>query len=191
MDLKRIKVLLEKYYSGDSTLDEENILREYFNSDAVDSELIADKDIFLYQTQEKDKSKDMPDISDQIWDTVKDADSKKVHIFKPKSYLFLRIAASVVVLLGSYFLLKNDIFNKEQEIQFTDTYENPEIAYQQAKETLMYVSAMLNNGTDHLDPIHKVNEGTEQLHKLSSFNDGLQELSPVSKFEVADKYIKQ
>ncbi len=191
MDLKRIKVLLEKYYSGESTLDEENILREYFNSKDVDSELMADKDVFLYQMQENAKSDEIPDISDQIWDNIKDSDSKKVHILKPKSYLFLRIAASIVVVLGSYFLLKNDIFNKGQEIQFTDTYENPELAYQQAKETLMYVSAMLNNGTDHLEPIHKVNEGTEQLHKLSSFNDGLKELSPVSKFEVADKYIKQ
>jgi hypothetical protein len=191
MDLKRIKLLLEKYYSGESTLDEENILREYFGREVVDKELIADKDIFIYQMQENNKSTEIPDISDQIWDNIKDIDNKKLHLIKPKSYLFLRIAASVVVVLGSYFLLKNDIFNKEQEIEFTDTYENPELAYQQAKETLMYVSAMLNNGTDHLEPIHKVNEGTEQLHKLSSFNNGLKELSPVSKFEVADKYIKQ
>ncbi len=191
MDLKRIKVLLEKYYSGDSTLDEENILRKYFNSEVVDSELIADKDIFLYQSQENAKSMEVPDISDQIWDTLKDIDSKKVKSKKSVKYLFLRIAASIIILTGSYFLLKNEIFNKEQNIQFSDTYDNPEIAYQQAKETLLYVSAMLNNGTDHLEPIQKVSEGTEQLYKLSSFNKGLKELSPVSKFRVADKYIKQ
>ncbi len=190
MDLKRIKVLLEKYYSGESTLDEENILREYFNSEVVDSELIADKDIFLYQSQENAKSDDMPDISDQIWDTLKDIDSKNVQTKKSVNYLYLRIAASIIILMGSYYLLRNEVFNKEQDIQFSDTYDNPEIAYQQAKETLLYVSAMLNNGTDHLEPIQKVSEGTEQLYKLSSFNKGLKELSPVSKFEVADKYIK-
>jgi hypothetical protein len=191
MDLKGIKLLLEKYYSGESTLEEENTLREYFNTKDVDNELLADKDIFLYQSQENTENIDVPDISDQIWGNIKDIENGKARTLNPKRYLFLRIAASIVVLLGSYFLLKNDIFNGEQEIQFTDTYEDPEVAYQQAKETLMYVSAMLNNGTDHLEPIHKVNEGTEQLNKLSSFNEGLKELNPVRKFKVADKYIKQ
>lgn len=191
MDLKRIKVLLEKYYSGESTLDEEIILREYFNSEAVDSDLHADKDIFLYQLEEDAKNQDMPDISDQLWNTLKGIDKKEVSNVKIYRNLYLRIAASVVIIIGSYLLIQNEIFNKEQEIQFSDTYDNPEIAYQQAKETLLYVSAMLNNGADHLEPIKKVSKGTEQLYKLSSFNNGLKELSPVSAIDAADKYIKQ
>ena len=191
MDLKRIKVLLEKYYSGESTLDEEIILREYFNSEAVDSDLLADKDIFLYQLEEDAKNQDMPDISDQLWNTLKGVDKKEVSNVKIYRNLYLRIAASVVIIIGSYLLIQNEIFNKEQEIQFSDTYDNPEIAYQQAKETLLYVSAMLNNGADHLEPIKKVSKGTEQLYKLSSFNNGLKELSPVSAIDAADKYIKQ
>ncbi len=39
MDLKRIKTLLEKYYSGETTLEEERILREYFSNETVDNEL--------------------------------------------------------------------------------------------------------------------------------------------------------
>ncbi|MBU8892922.1 MAG: hypothetical protein KOO66_09085 [Bacteroidales bacterium] len=191
MDLKKIKALLEKYYSGDTTLDEEKILREYFSSDIIDKELIADKDIFLYQIHENDKADSVPDISNKIWSTLNGIEIDNTKKFYDLRYLFLRIAAGVVILTGSFFLLKNQVFKKDQNFQFTDTYENPELAYQQAKETLLYVSAMLNNGVDHMEPIQKISEGTQKLNALSSFNKGLKELSPISKYSLADKYIKQ
>ena len=190
MDLKRIRTLLERYYNGDTTLDEEKILREYFSSDIIHKEFIADKDIFLYQIHENGKVDNMPDISSQIWNNLNNKETDKTKNNNLR-YIFLRIAASIIILTGSFFLLKNQVFNKNQNIQFTDTYNNPELAYQQAKETLLYVSAILNNGTDHLEPIQKINEGTQKLIKLSSFNEGLEQLSPLNKYNVADKYFKQ
>jgi len=189
MDLKKIKALLEKFYKGKTTLDEEKILREYFNNEVVDNTLIADKDIFLYQVQELESDNNISDISDEIWNSLNKEDNsiKNKHL----RFVYLRIAASVIILLGSYFVLKNQVFDKQETIQFTDTYDNPELAYQQAKEALLYVSAMLNNGANHLEPIQKINEGTKELNKLSSFNDGLKELNPINKYNVANKYFKQ
>ena len=191
MDLKKIKALLERYYNGDTTSAEEKILREYFSSDVVDKEFVADKDIFLYQIHENDISDKMPDISDEIWNNLNKNKEGKLRKDNNLRYIFLRIAASIIILIGSFFLLKNQVFNKNQNIQFTDTYDNPELAYQQAKETLLYVSAILNNGTDHLKPIQKINEGTQELQKLSSFNEGLEKLSPLNTYNVAAKYFKQ
>lgn len=191
MDLKRIKTLLENYYNGETTKIEEMILRDYFSNDEIDNELIADKDIFLFQIQEKKKLNDIPDISEDLWNSLNITNEEKMNKGKNSSYFFLKVAASIIVLVGSYFLLKTQVFSPGQKTYFTDTYNDPEIAYQQAKETLLYVSALLNNGANHLEPIQKINEGTQSLSKLSSFNMGLNELNPIQKYDLANKYFKQ
>lgn len=191
MDLKKIKTLLESYYSGETTKDEELILRDYFSNENIDNELIADKDIFLFQIHQNKELNNIPDISEEIWSSLNmnNIEAKKEN--KDFGFFYLKIAASIMILVGSYFILKNQVFNSKQKTYFTDTYDNPEIAYQQAKETLLYVSALLNNGTSHLEPIQKINESTQNLKKLSSFNIGLNELSPINTYDLANKYFKQ
>lgn len=191
MDPKKIKILLEKYYNGKSTLDEELILREYFSTATIDEELIEEKDIFLYQVQENKYLNDIPDISDEIWSSL-NKNTNEINKKNIKSgYFYLKIAASIIIVAGSYFLLKNQVFNSRQNINFTDTYNNPELAYQEAKKTLLFVSTMLNNGTAHLEPIEKIAKGTQELNRLSSFNMGLNELSPIYTYDLANKYLKQ
>lgn len=190
MDPKKIRALLEKYYNGESTLEEESLLREYFLNEPVDQEFIADQDIFLYQDQEVQSNEEIPDISDELWHELQ---NKSIHNENTKNkigYFYLRIAASIIIMIGSFFLIKDQVFNKDTEMQFTDTYENPELAYKQAKETLLYVSAMLNTGKDHLELIKKIEEGTQPLSNLISFNKGLNELKPIKEYTKADKYFK-
>lgn len=191
MDLKKIRTLLEKFYNGESTLDEEKVLREYFSNELIDSEFVADKDIFLYQTHENENLKDIPDISSEIWNSLSNTDDYKTKTNNNLTYFYLRIAASIIILIGSFFLLKNQVFNKQQDIQFADTYDNPEEAYEQAKEALLYVSQVLNTGAGHLEPIAKMDKGTQELNKLSFINEGLKELDPINKYNIADKYFKQ
>lgn len=46
IETEYIKSLLEKYYAGESSLDEERILREYFAESEVDPELETDSRVF-------------------------------------------------------------------------------------------------------------------------------------------------
>ena len=185
MDQKKVKILLEKFYNGDSTLEEEKLLKEYFSSEPVDPEFIADKDIFLFQIYEKDQV--APDISDEIWENLQ---KDNIKINNKLVYTYLRVAASIIIIIGSYFLIKNEWIDSKQNLQITDTYNNPELAYEQAKETLLYVSAMLNKGANHLEPVQKINAGTIELNKLSTFNKGLEELKPINTYNKANKYLK-
>ena len=192
MDLKEIKALLEKYYRGETSLGEEELLKNYFKDNEGDSEIAADKDIFLYHIQEQENENNIPDISEDILNTLQNNEVlHKSHKNKSLSYVYLRIAASIAILIASYFVLKNQVFNTDQEIPIAETYNNPEDAYKQAKETLLYVSALLNNGTEHLEPIHLVNENTQRLNTLSNFNKGLKELKPIENYSKAEKYLKQ
>ena len=192
MDLKKIRALLEKFYNGESTLEEENVLKDYFSNELIDDEFIADKDIFLYQIQENENNQNIPDISDEIWNKLHSEKYNNTKINNKIVYFYLRIAASIIVIVGSFFLIKNQVFNKSTDLQFAvDTYDDPQLAYQQAKETLLYVSAMLNTGTKHLEPITKIDEGTKPLNSLTTFNKGLNELRPITEYNKADKYFKQ
>lgn len=190
MDRKKIRVLLEKFYNGESTLQEEITLREYFSGDQIDPEFIADKDLFLYQAQQIENNQEVPDISEEIWNNLSKQENDKRKVVRSLPYFYLRIAASIIILVGSFFLIKDQVFDNKNKIQYTDTYDNPELAYQQTKETLLYVSAMLNSGAEHLDPIRKINEGTQPLNKLTTFNQGLNELKPITNYSKADKYLK-
>ncbi len=191
MDPKRIKVLLEKYYKGKTSLEEEKTLSEYFRREDVAPEFISDRDIFMYQVQETENLKSVPDISNEIWESLNSFEEYKLKKNKKLAYIFLRIAAGVLILIGSYYILGDQVLNTDQNVVMKDTFNEPEMAYEQAKETLLYVSALLNNGTDQLEPIHKINEGTQKLKSLSRLNDGIKELEPIKKYTKADKYFKQ
>lgn len=191
MDLKRIKALLEKYYKGETSLEEEKILKEYFCKENIDAEFIPDKDIFMYQIQENEDIHNVPDISNEIWESLNSCEENKDKKNNKLAYVFLRIAAGILILVGSYYIISDQVLNTDQNIIIKDTFSEREVAYEQAKETLLYVSALLNNGTDHLEPIHKINEGTQKLNKLSKLNDGIKELEPIMKYSKADKYFKQ
>ncbi|MFP4024351.1 MAG: hypothetical protein ACLFVR_07470 [Thiohalospira sp.] len=189
MNREQIKALLEKYYNGESSLEEEKLLQEYFSSNKVDKEFAADRTIFTYASEQAKKANQIPDLGNEIWENIEKNNNIK-QLKKRKLYHYsLSIAASVAILVVSFFFIKNEI-NTQSQVSFEDTYDNPELAYLQAKEALLFVSSKLNSGTEHLKPIQKLNEGKEELNLLSTFNQGLYELKPVQKYNIADKYIK-
>ena len=50
MEIKLIVELLDKYYGGKTTLEEESELKHFFQQDNVPSELQADRKLFLLYT---------------------------------------------------------------------------------------------------------------------------------------------
>ena len=115
MDLQKIRTLLEKFYSGETTLSEEKYLREYFSTENVDNEFTVDKDIFLYQLNESESYNDIPDISNEIVASIDKIDDYKLKSSKRLSYYYLRIAASIIIILGSFLLIKNQVINKNKK----------------------------------------------------------------------------
>tara|TARA_R110000796_G_scaffold248124_2_gene374549 strand:+ start:9572 stop:9973 length:402 start_codon:yes stop_codon:yes gene_type:complete len=80
---REIEILLNKYLDAETSLNEESILRDYFNNNEVESHLLPYKAMFTY---------------------FKTKDEYVKPIFKPKTNLrWLNIAASIVLLIGVYF----------------------------------------------------------------------------------------
>lgn len=160
MDVNEIKLLLGKFYKGQTTVEEEDNLRTYFCGDNVDADLSEEKEFFM--ACQKDFS--VPDIGkddyanlneillrniDQ-WDMVEKASDRKA---KTVSLRWIAgIAASFLIILSFSFYINNYYQKAEQAKQ--NTYDNPKDAYAETQRALMKFSLSLNNG---LDKVNKIN----------------------------------
>lgn len=144
MNTDEVKKLLEKYYEGDSSVDEELILKEFFSRNEVPEELEAEKDIFCCFLQLSGMPLPSGGFTDRIISAVDDEDilfkrSDRRKIFR----IVTGIAASLLIIAGSYLFFN---YRSEQP----DTYSDPELAYNEAMRILVDVSVRLNRGTMEL-----------------------------------------
>ena len=55
--IEKVRKILERFYQGETTLEEERWLQDYFSSATVPEELMADKELFMAFEQKEDSSK--------------------------------------------------------------------------------------------------------------------------------------
>jgi hypothetical protein len=153
MNAEELKQLLEKYYSGESTPEEETFLREYFNGDYIPEGFEAEREIFSYYTE----SASIPEPADGFENRIMDAIDLSERVIsgpiKIRRYLIpiMSAAASILIIAGSYFFfVRNN--------QLKDTYSDPKMAYAETMKILIDVSSKMNHATVALEPIGKMNK---------------------------------
>ena len=148
MELDKIETLLEKYFQGETSIAEENELKNYFSSSDVAQHLEQYQPIFGYFSQAK-LHRFTPEIPLQ---------SKK------RNVAWISIAASVVVLLGiGTFTYFND--NKNITNQDLGTYENPELALQETQKALAMLSNHVNVGVGSVQYLEEFNNSKAIIFK--------------------------
>ncbi|MDR6846514.1 hypothetical protein [Flavobacterium granuli] len=131
MEFNKMEVLLEKYFEGETSIAEENELKDYFSSSNVAPHLEQYQPLFGYFTEAKEQklSSEVPLVS------------------KKRKVAWLSIAASIVVLMGvgiyTYFNANTVRENKE-----LGTYDNPEEAFEATQKALAMLSDNVNVGVE-------------------------------------------
>lgn len=181
MKIQDIKNLLEKYYDGSSSLSEEESLKTFFSQEDIPLELKPDQDLFLYYSAEKSDGKGSSSHDTKLRENILNAissPSRKLTFstgYKGQLYWLSGIAASLILILASYFLLVNH--------GPKDTFDDPQLAYMEAKRVLEYVSVRFQEGTQPVkEGISKMDRSMEHLNKISEINRGLNEVSKASTF---------
>ncbi|TYB77410.1 hypothetical protein ES676_03705 [Bizionia saleffrena] len=151
MVLNNIEQLLEKYDNGETTLQEEQQLKDYFSQETVAPHLEMYRPMFAYFSK-----------------SSKEQFTKQVPL-KTKSvihYKWLSVAAVGVLMFGFFF---NSFLNE------TDDYTETEkaLAYQQVKESLHFVSKQFNKGTEKVGYLEAINTAGIQVDYLKEFNHPL------------------
>jgi hypothetical protein len=159
MNEEELKRLLEKYYNGNSTVDEEKNLKDYFKHSDSAKGNEAEKDIFRYYLSAGMIPDPSIDFEDRIMAEIDNLDStEELHRNKRIILSFMSAAAVLIIAVSSYFFLINS--SKQG-----DTFTDPQIAYAETIKVLMNVSSQLNHGTQALEPVGKLHMMTGKCFK--------------------------
>lgn len=166
-DIKRVEILLDKYFRGDSTREEEAVLREYFAGEKVVDHLKYIRPLFVALQQNREQRLE----SDFDQDLLQKVNAKRTGAVHKVRRLFSRnitkIAASLVLVLAVTYWFQaeykdRDNDNVEEQL---GTFESPEEAYEQVKKSLQLVSTKLNKGNNYMKELSKFNKGATLFNK--------------------------
>jgi hypothetical protein len=172
MEENKLKELLDKYYDGATSPEEELEIKNYFSGDKVFPGYEAEKDIFRYYSGMEKIDVPSADFEMRIVKSLDDLERIKLKNDNRKRYITLFSAvATILIMIGSWFFLL-------REREPADTFSDPTLAYAETMRILNNVSVNLNRGTEALKPVFNltgtVGRGMRSVDRsLSAFSDGL------------------
>ena len=167
LDYNKIEPLLAAFYKGDTTLEEEKALLDFFNSDHQNEQWNTDKALFcvLYDSARIT----LPEgISERI-ESVINSHIKETYNLKTRTktrtiFMSILSAAAVALLCFGLFF----VYNRHAQTDcIADTYTNPEEATIAAEKALQFVSVKLNQG---LAPLGKIKESVIKTNEIINEN---------------------
>jgi hypothetical protein len=177
MDTGQIKSLIDKYFEGNTTLVEEQQLRDYFNGDHEIPDVLAPaKNHFLLLDPASEYSQDIQRLKLKISNLI---DNQNFVLNQPQRSHTLRwlfAAATVAILIG----IAGMITYQKHKHASADTFSDPRIAYEEAKNTLLFVSSQMNEGIEPLSHVEKINIGAEKIQSLEKINTSFGIIKKVS-----------
>ncbi|KGO89470.1 hypothetical protein [Flavobacterium suncheonense] len=146
MALHNIDILIEKYFSGATSIEEEKQLKNYFSGSDVAPHLEQYRAMFGYFSQAK---------QEQFTKAVPLQPRKRNYV------AWLSVAASVAVLAGTYFFMTQESGHP----QSLGTFDDPEIAFAETQKALQMVSENVNEGVKSVEYVHEYNQTTKTIFK--------------------------
>jgi hypothetical protein len=177
MKTTEIRTLLEKYFEGESTLQEEQALLEYFSGDVVDAEFRHERQHFLLLQDGRTVQDVNPDFESKLVNLIASQQSPS-KAGRMRWIPRLAAAAAIALLIGiGGIMVVNKGLHRDK-----DTYTDPQLAYAEAQKTLLYVSQKMNQGIKPLNAVSKINAGNKSLQSLKKMDHSLDMLNRVSIF---------
>ncbi len=161
MNKKELNRLLESYYSGESSREDELLLRDFFSGDDVPEGYEAEMEIFRYYSETAAMPEPAAGFEDRI--IAATGSEKPVKRSRFWSYLYpvSGAAAAVLIAAGAYFY-----YGSGEKLK--DTYNDPQVAYRETRRILFQVSAKMNHATLALEPVGKMNRArTRSLGRIN------------------------
>ena len=161
MDYNNIRKLLDKYWEGESSLQEESQLRSFFAGDNIPEDLKAYQPLFQFFQLEQDKNLN-EDFDQRLIQELTSAEKPAPKV-RRLPYFLMRVAAVGILLISIYFVGQQ--WSDSSHTTVAETEEmTPEEVYAQTKEALLLVSTKLNKGTSVAnDGMSKMNKATRVI----------------------------
>ena len=191
--IAEIRKLLDRFYLGETSLEEEKILQKYFSSASIPEELMPDRDLFKSLGDASDSVAVPEGLNQKVLDVIDQQEKKMVRTRRISVFSLSGLAAGLLVVIALYVGYFRDVApGLLASNQMSDTYEDPQDAYEEARKTLAYVSAKLKTGTSELEHVKKASKATsDPLKSLSKINKGSKELSLLGQLQRVERFERQ
>jgi hypothetical protein len=163
-DEKLIKKLITAFYNGDTTQEEETVLRVFFDTENLSEKWNADRDLFR-ALHDPSEIKLPEGLSERLENHIDKYIKKKT---KKTGYLLISagsIAAAILLLMGIFFFHEQS--SADNDGMITDTYTDPREATIAAEKILTLISVNLNKG---FLPLEKTKESIDKTNELLNKN---------------------
>lgn len=174
MNTKEIERLTEKYFNGETTLYEEELLRKFFSDTEIPAHLSGLKPLFAIHQNEINVQIQDPLFEKKILKVIEN-DKKTDLKFKRRMLITVWTTIAAAVIFSVTF-----IFETRTTEQAKKNIE-AEQAYIEINKALIYVASQFNKGLQPVqktgnklgkgfDPVKKISELDQTLNKISQIN---------------------
>ena len=157
--------LKRKYWEGATSADEEEILKKH--SRKKEDEPVEDTFFSYLEHKRKEKIND-PGFEKEVLRQITENQGTKRLLLQRINW---QIAAAITILfaIGTIYFARHVSINNRTGQQNTsmlyDTYEYPQLAFEETKKALLLISSNLNKSKAYATEFKKFNESQENLKK--------------------------
>ena len=157
MNLPELKLLLERYYNGETSSDEEEKIRKMLSDKNLPGEYFPEREMFEQFSAGMTIPEPSIGFKERIMKAIDNHEKESaIKGLRRRIYTVTSVAASLLILISSYLIIS-------REKMPDDTFTDPLVAYNETKRVLLEVSTNLNRGYQELDDLAYINRATESL----------------------------
>jgi hypothetical protein len=161
MDSNRIEELLSKYWNCETSLEEEQQLRQYFKGGDIPEQWRETAALFRYFEENKKKT-----LNDVAFDAavIQNVQPQKKGKLVKLFYNSMRIAAGIAVLVMAVWFVRKEVRDTTPQ-EVVDTYDDPQLAFEETKKALLMISKSFGTAESQAKKLNMFNEAQEEIQK--------------------------
>ena len=170
MEYQKIEEILNRYLEGETTLEEETLLKEYFSRPDLPSVHCEMKELFQYFDQANREAAPDFDVSAHLNSVIDMEWKKETRSRFSRVWAWVGSAAAVLVISFGIYQYTNHSEPAVKQAYIKDTYQDPKLAYLETKRALLLVSRTMNRSAANLKYLSKVDESFNQMKKVAEID---------------------
>lgn len=160
MNWSVLEKLLEKFYEGTSTADEEKKALEMLQRNDLPPEFYDDRLILEGLYGKSEIPEPSPDLGKKIMTAIDRTEKQERNVgTKRRLYSIIAVAASLLLIISFWFLMPGN--NRPR-----DTYSDPQLALNETVEVLYYLSENLNTGRAQMNELSVISNARARLELI-------------------------
>ncbi len=162
MDSRQIEQLLEKYWSCETSLEEEQQLRDYFQQSEFPESLRETAELFRYFESEKGRGL-KENFESVVTKELRQRQGGKIISMVSLKYIS-RIAAGILVVVVATIFIRQEI-RKSYPKEMQDTYTDPQMAFEETKKALQMISNSFGKARKEASKVKMLNDAEKKIER--------------------------